>query len=60
MKSRGENPESIFKWEQGILKNIGGPYIPEIISQEIQKLRRLGKKEQASTLESKLEELMQK
>ena len=59
IKRRGGDPESIFKGSCESLKNFGGPYIPEIVSREAQKLRRLGKKEQALSLESKLKDLMQ-
>lgn len=58
LKKRGANPESIFRGEQEILRNLGSPYIPEIITKEAQKLREKGKKEEARMLESKLEALM--
>lgn len=60
MKKRGIDPEDVFKWNREVLKKVGDLYIPDVISQEAQKLRRLGKKEQALTLESKLKDLMQK
>lgn len=57
LKIRGTNPKSIFLNMQKTLRNWEEPYIPEVITKEIQKLRSVNKNEEATILEGKLKEI---